>query len=332
MSPRPRISVLMAVFNAGRFLAESIASILAQSFTDFEFVIVDDASTDDSVAILESHAARDPRIRLFCNPKNSGQTACLNQGLAECRADWVARQDADDLSHPRRLAAQWQAVEHSLVLLGVNGWILNESGGFAGMIHVPVHDAGIRWSLPFRNPFVHTGVMFRRLLPEGSPVRYDPDFQICQDWELWSRLADDGGLKNLPERLVSYRHSRNSLSNNFSDRTRQENRAIVEKIWRKNFPAWNLTPQESNLLESFREGITPGLWPAFQCFYANARNMCPNRTRDRQAEAVHMIQAAGALAGSASTAAASAILNAMLADPAWTAKTLSQRFIPPDRI
>ena len=330
MNSTPRISVLMTVFNGGRFLAESVESILAQSFSDFEFVVVDDASTDGSVAVLESYASRDRRIRLFCNRGNSGQTACLNQGLGECRADWVARQDADDISHPERLAAQWPAIEKSpsLVLLGVNGWIINEAGGSAGMIYVPVEDAGIRWSLPFRNPFIHTGVLFRRLHADGSPVRYDPGFRVCQDWELWSRLVGEGPVANLPERLVAYRHSGNSLSNNFSDTTRLENRAIVEKIWRQNFPGRDLTVQEADLLESFREGLAPGLWPAFQSFYASARNTWPvsERTRTRQPEAMHMVQAAGALAGPAPLAAASEMMKAFSTDPAWTARTLWQRF------
>ena len=330
MNSTPRISVLMTVFNAGRFLAESVESILAQTFRDFEFVIVDDASTDGSPAVLESYARRDPRIRLIFQKENSGQTACLNQGLGECRADWVARQDADDLSHPPRLAAQWQAVENkpSLVLLGVNGWIIGETGGFDGMIHVPIHDAGIRWSLPFRNPFIHTGVLFRRFHPDGSPVRYNPEFRICQDWELWSRVTSDGAVANLPGRLVTYRHTKSSLSNNSSARTREENRAIVENIWRKNFPDRNLTAQEASLLESFREGLAPGLWPAFQNFYANVRKeWLSKRIRDRQSEAMHMIQAAGALAGPAPLAAASVMLSAFSTDPAWTAKTFWLRFV-----
>jgi glycosyltransferase involved in cell wall biosynthesis len=329
MNSAPQISVLMTVFNAGRYLAESVESILAQNFTDFEFVIVDDASTDGSIAVLESYASRDRRIRLFCNPKNSGQTTCLNQGLGECRADWVARQDADDISHPQRLAAQWRAVEEnsSLVLLGVNGWIMNGAGASAGMIHVPVRDAGIRWSLPFRNPFIHTGVLFRRLHPNGSPVRYDPGFRICQDWELWSRLVDDGAVANLPDFLVSYRSTDGSLSNNFSSTTREESRAIVDRIWRKAFPARNLTLQESDLLESFREGLPSARWPSFKRFYGEMRRAGNSaQARDPQSEAMHMVQAAGALARQSPQAAASAIIGAFCADPAWTAKLFFQRF------
>jgi len=330
MNPTPRFSVLMTVFNGGSLLASSIESILAQSFPDFEFVIVDDASTDGSVAVLESFASRDARIRLICNPVNSGQTACLNQGLAECRADWVARQDADDLSDPRRLEAQWQAIGHnpSLVLLGVNGWIIDTSGQGSGMIHAPLHDAGIRWSLPFRNPFIHTGVVFRRILADGSPVCYDPAFRICQDWELWFRLSKEGALANLPDRLISYRHSSTSLSNNFCGRTHEENRKIVNRIWSSHFPGQTLTAQESRLLENFRDGLDPAHWPAFQRFYAAAQRTWlsgAGRARDRQSEAVHMLQAAGALAGVSPLAAASALGQAATSHPAWTAKTFWQR-------
>ena len=103
---------------------------------------------------------------------------------------------------------------------------------------------------------------------------------------------------------------------------------IVGKIWKKNFPNWNLTAQEAGLLEGFRDGLAPGLWSAFKTFYAKARNdwLVSKRTRSRQSEAVHMIQAAGALARPAPYAAASALLQALSTDPAWTAKTLFQRF------
>jgi glycosyltransferase involved in cell wall biosynthesis len=334
MNSIPRISVLMTVFNGGRFLAESVESILAQSFRDFEFVIVDDASTDGSVAVLEAYASRDPRIRLFCNPQNSGQTACLNQGLAACRGDWVARQDADDLSHPRRLSAQCREVGRrpGLVLLGVNGRVINEAGAAVGLIHAPLSDGGIRWALPFRNPFIHTGVVFRRCRPDGSPVTFDPAFRICQDWELWSRLAGDGEVANLEDRLVLYRHHAGSLSNHFSPRAREENRLVVAEIWRSHFPVRPLTSEEAGLLEAFREGLLPEQWEKFKTFYAGARRAWlagdPGRNRDRQAEAVHFLQAAGALAGHGRSAAGDAIVQAFFSDPAWTLKTLFQRLFP----
>ena len=334
MNSIPRISVLMTVFNGGRFLAESVESILAQSFPDFEFVIVDDASTDGSAAVLESYASRDPRIRLFCNSRNSGQTVCLNQGLEECRGDWVARQDADDLSHPRRLSAQWRELGRrpGLVLLGVNGRIINEAGAPVGLIHAPLSDGGIRWALPFRNPFIHTGVLFRRCRQDGAPVKFDPAFRICQDWELWARLARDGEVANLVDRLVFYRHHAGSLSNHFSPRAREENRLVVAEIWRNHFPARPLPSEDVCLLEAFREGLLPEQWEQFKTFYAGARRAWlaggPGRNRDRQAEAVHFLQAAGALAGHGRTAAGDAIVQAVISDPAWTLTTMFQRLFP----
>lgn len=328
MNPTPQISVLMTVFNAGKYLAESVESILAQSFKDFEFVIVDDASTDGSVAVLESYASRDPRIRLICNPQNSGQTACLNQGLAACGADWIARQDADDISDPQRLSSQWNTLQKNpaLVLLGVNGRIIDGEGAFSGLIHVPLRDAGVRWSLPLRNPFIHSGVLFRRLHSDGTPVQYDPDFRVCQDWELWSRLVEDGAAANLPDVLISYRSTTGSLSNSSSATTRSENQSIVERVWENQFPARPLSSQEASLLENFREGLSSARWPEFKSFYAELRSGSnAKQAWDPQAEAVHMIQAAGALARKSPLAAIPAISSAFSADPAWTAKILWQR-------
>lgn len=320
----------MTVFNGGRFLEPAVESILRQSWGDFEFVIVDDASGDGSVEALNSFAAKDRRVRLFCNAENTGQTACLNQGLREARGEWIARQDADDLSSPRRLEAQCHAVADSpdIVLLGVNGRIINEAGACMGLIHAPLTDAGIRWALPFRNPFIHTGVLFRRCRPDGTVVQYNPDYRICQDWELWARLAGEGRVANLEERLVFYRHSPRSLSNQFSERTREENRRVVAEIWKNHFPARPLSPAEADLLENFREGLRPETWGMFESFYSEARAAwCGvGRARDGQAEAVHFLQAAGALAGRGKLAACSAVMRAGLADPAWTLRVLFQRF------
>jgi len=102
--PAPRVSVLMTMFNAAAYLQAAIESLLAQSYRDFELIIVDDGSTDESAAVAES--LTDPRLRLVRNPANRGQNACLNQGLALARGEFVARQDADDLSRPDRLEKQ----------------------------------------------------------------------------------------------------------------------------------------------------------------------------------------------------------------------------------
>ncbi|MFZ4598653.1 MAG: glycosyltransferase family 2 protein [Terrimicrobiaceae bacterium] len=313
MNSTPRISVVMTVYNAGGFLIEAVGSILSQTFGDFEFVIVDDGSTDGSVEVLTDFSGRDQRIRLFCNPSNFGQTACLNQGLREARADWVARQDADDVSLPGRLERQWACVSEKCdtVLVGVNGWIMNEFSSVTGMIHVPVDDAAIRASMVFRNPFIHTGVLFRRVDPRGAVVQYDERYRICQDWELWSRLLDDGKVMNLPERLVGYRHHQASLSHASGEKTREESERVVSAIWDKSEAG---RPIEKRLLESFREGLRVADRGDFWRFYG--------RNRPAAGEAVHRVQAAGALVGQDVMAAAGELFAAWRLAPGWTSDVL----------
>ena len=319
----PAISILMTVFNAEAHLDAAIQGILDQTFRDFEFLIIDDASTDRSLAITEDWAAKDARIRLVTNAVNKGQTACLNQGLQLAQGEWIARQDADDFSLPKRLEKQWKAITRnpSLVLIGVNGWIVNENGVPDGMIHAPLHDPGIRWSLPFRNPFIHTGVMFRRLQPDNTPALYDEQFRICQDWDLWDRLLLRGQGTNLPERLVIYRHQSDSLSHRFSDRTREECARIVDGIWQRHFPSVVLSEREATLLQSFRERLTAETRAPFWALYRALKKL---RSADPQAEALHHVQAAGALLSSSRGPAAGEIFAAMRLDPKWTAAVLKE--------
>lgn len=308
----------MTVYNAGSHLSPAVNSILSQSFRDFEFLIVDDASSDDSLALLRKFEAADERVRVIQNKENKGQTACLNQGLREAKGKWIARQDADDLSLPGRLAAQWAVVCScpDLVLVGVNGWILNEKGSCCGLIHAPLHDPGIRWSMPFRNPFIHTGVLFRA--GEGF---YDEEFKICQDWEFWSRLAERGRLTNLPGRLVAYRHSEKSLSHVSAERTSSESAEIVSRIWRSRYGE---ELGQSSLLANFQNGLIPENRIFFWDLYQNLRLRWIHGDT-RQAAAVHHMQTAGAIGGKNRVACASELLAALREAPLWSLRVLLER-------
>jgi glycosyltransferase involved in cell wall biosynthesis len=326
----PSVTVLMTVYNGGRFLAEAIRSILSQGFRDYEFLIIDDASSDGSVSVLKDFAAKDARIRLILNEGNKGQTACLNQGLREAHGEWIARQDADDISLPGRLESQWKAAQGTpgLMIVGVNGWVIDEQGNCTGMIHAPLVDEGIRWALPFRNPFIHAGVMFCRQWRDGSPVLYNENFRICQDWELWARLLEQGDGMNLPERLVAYRHQEGSLSHGNLEKTRQETEVITAKVWTKSFPA---REPDQDLLSNFREGLDIGYQRDFWRLYDGLRKeWLGNRTS--QAVAVHHLQAAGALGIKNPLALMIEVLKALAANPLWTLKTLREGVFRPKRI
>lgn len=327
MQDAPPVTVLMTVYNGGRFLAEAIRSILVQRFRDYEFLIIDDASNDGSVAVLKDFATRDARIRLILNERNKGQTACLNQGLRQAKGKWIARQDADDISMPDRLEAQWNGIKKTpnLMIVGVNGWVVDEQGSCTGMIHAPLDDDGIRWSLPFRNPFIHAGVMFRRQSPDGSAVLYDEEFQICQDWELWGRLLDHGNAINLPQRLVAYRHQEGSLSHQNLEKTRRETDLITTKLWQKSFPTHS---PDRDLLSSFREGLDVRYRQDFWRLYRGLRNENPTEGVS-QATAVHHMQAAGSLGGAHPLAMSIELLNALDSDPLWTIRTLRDGVLRP---
>ena len=243
----PAVSVLMTMFDAAKHLRAAVESILRQTFADFEFLIVDDGSRDESVAIAQSF--RDPRIRLIRNVENKGQTACLNQGLAEARGQWIARQDADDLSRPRRLERQMAhlAKNEGIALLGCQAWIIDGGGRFAGMLNVPRGPASLEWAALFENPFIHTAAIFRReaVARLGG---YDESFRICQDYDLWMRLASEHAGANLPDRLVMYRHTADSLQHGNRETVREESRRVRLRAWSRAFPARVMSAEDEAAL------------------------------------------------------------------------------------
>lgn len=212
---RPQISVAMSVYNGERFLRPAIESVLGQTFDDFEFLILDDGSSDSTRAIITDYAARDPRIRPILR-ENRGLIASLNQLLAEARAPLVARMDADDVSLPERFARQvaFLATHPEVGVLGTWTDDIDETGApypLDAPPHPLDHDQFLRAideSLPL---LCHPAVMYRRdvVLAAGG---YHAAFHHCEDLDLWLRLARVTRMANLPERLLRYRHYGDQVS------------------------------------------------------------------------------------------------------------------------
>ena len=210
----PRISVLMSMKNALPFLENAAASILEQTFTDFEFVIVDNASSDGSAEYIASLA--DARIVLVRNERDLGQSGALNRGLAECSAPWIARMDADDIAMPNRLERQLAFMEANLDV--------QTSSCLAYYIDPRGRRAGQTTSEPFTRerfqrmrkqnlPFgiLHPGAFIARdvLLELGG---YRPEFEAANDIDLWCRISDRHLILVQPEHLMEYRVHGGSLS------------------------------------------------------------------------------------------------------------------------
>lgn len=204
MTQSPRVTVVMAVHNGAASVRSAVESVLAQTYADFELLVVDDASTDGSGDIVR--AIGDPRVRVVANSTNLGLTKSLNEGLALARGELVARHDADDLSHPERLAKQVAFLaEHPDVTL-VGSWYrkVDANGETLGTRTLPADHARLCWALLFYCPFVHSAVVFRRA-PVIELGGYDARFVYAQDYDLWSRTARHGRLANVAETLVDYR-------------------------------------------------------------------------------------------------------------------------------
>ena len=200
---KPLVTVLMSVYNAEAYLPEAVESILAQTYRDFEFLIIDDASTDRNTSIINDY--QDHRIRLIRNPTNLGLTKSLNKGLAQVKGKYIARMDADDVSYPLRLEQQVNFMEaHPAVgLCGTWGRLLGLPDDYDRTF--PTRNNDLQVALLCYNPFIHPSVILRASALRELDTPFDERFRYAQDYELWSRLSEQWEIANLPDVLIGYR-------------------------------------------------------------------------------------------------------------------------------
>ncbi|MDR2526686.1 MAG: glycosyltransferase [Rickettsiales bacterium] len=198
----PRVSVLMPVYNAEKYIVEAIDSILAQTFSDFEFIIINDGSTDKSVEIIKSY--KDKRIRFINNKENIGIAAVLNQGLDLATGEYIARMDSDDISMSNRFAKQIEYMDkHSDV--GVLGTLVRFFPGDSRK-----NDGRHKKNITYLDLLLigwcvtHPTVMLRRSVFEKNALRYDPE-SVAEDYDLWTRAIRFTQIKNMQEILLKYR-------------------------------------------------------------------------------------------------------------------------------
>ena len=203
----------MSVYNAEDFLDASVRSVLEQSFSDFEFIIINDGSTDHSREKLEQYARQDNRIRLISRP-NKGLTPTLNEALKLAHGEFIARMDADDVTAPDRLKLQvdFMRSHPNVSLLGGAYELIDGAGRYLTTITPPPDDATLQENaLSGRTPICHPLAMFRREAAE-QVGGYDEQFAVAQDLDLWLKLGEVGKLAALPQVLLKYRQHEDSVS------------------------------------------------------------------------------------------------------------------------
>ena len=224
----PIISVVLPVYNAEKYIAEAIDSILNQTFSDFELILIDDGSTDASLTILENYQAIDARIRLFSR-ENKGLVNTLNEGIDLARGVWLARMDADDIAMPQRFDRQLQHLEQTEADI-CGAWVSFFGTADKRVLKHPITDEAIKISLLFGSVLAHPTVMMRTELIKS--LRYDIAWEKCEDYDLWER-ADRVGWKmtNIPEVLLLYRQHDTQISTATSIKQQELTQKIRFRRW-----------------------------------------------------------------------------------------------------
>ena len=245
----PMVSVLMPVYNAEKYLAESMESIIKQTFTDFEFLIFNDASTDASWDIIQSFS--DPRIKAFNSTENKGYVSYLNKGIEMASGKYLARMDADDISLPNRFAKQVSLLEADTSLVMCGTWYQN-FGKRDEIGQLPFCYGDICLHLLHNNVFCHPSVMIRRQTLIDNELLYLSDMMPAEDYTMWTSLMKQGYLANIPEVLLKYRvHESNYSLNNWTTVQQNKYSTVQTKYIQSFFPKSNLSDEDFSFVQSF---------------------------------------------------------------------------------
>ena len=213
----PKVTVLMPVYNGEKYLREAIDSILNQTFTDFEFLIIDDGSTDNSLEIINSY--QDHRIRLIQNFTNQGLAYCLNWGILFSRSNYIARMDCDDISLSKRLEIQVDFLDNNpdIGIVGSHFILMTKENKKSYIKTVPITDLEIRCRCLFESPFGHPTVIFCREIFLKYSLNYDTELNAIEDYQLWTKILDYTKGANIAIPLVYYRLHNQSISHKYKD-------------------------------------------------------------------------------------------------------------------
>lgn len=225
------VSVVMPVFNGESYVREAIQSVLNQTYTNFEFIIMNDGSTDTSEIIIRSF--KDERIKLINNPVNLGLVKTLNLAISHCKGEFIARFDSDDICTQNRLEKQLKQFSKSSTLdvVGSTANIIDSCGEYKGLFKVPEEHTDIHLGMLFNNQVIHPTVMIRRKsILKYMPNVYDDKDQHVEDYGLWVKMLSNHQFYNIQEPLIKYRVHDTKISTIYSKSQIENSRKIKSRI------------------------------------------------------------------------------------------------------
>ena len=266
LTPRPIVTVALAVFNGEDYLAECIESILAQTLTDFEFIIVNDGSTDNSLKILESYADKDARISVI-SQKNQGNASSRNRMLEVSKGKYIAPMDQDDISLPDRLfnQATYLDAHPEVMCVGGDSLLIDEKGRFlTRLFHLRGDEAIQTAALAGHGAITHPAAMIRTQNIKQING-YDSRYKLAEDIDLWLKLGEVGKLENLGVPVLKYRMHGKSSSEQKGELQREAARKACEAAWERRgitgeFQATGLWRPGASVDSKFQFALQYGWW------------------------------------------------------------------------
>lgn len=208
------VTVLMPVYNGEEYLHQAIDSILNQTFTNFEFIIINDGSTDNTLSIIQSY--NDQRIKLINNPQNLKLIKSLNIGIDNAKGKYIVRMDADDVSLPNRIMEQVKFMEQN-PSVGLCGTWVGDPNDEKALIKYATEHNEIKFRLLYQCHFCHPSVILRTSVLKEHKLYFDANYIHAEDYHLWVQLAKATQLANLPQKLLNHRNHPESVSNKYSE-------------------------------------------------------------------------------------------------------------------
>ena len=242
----PKISVIMSVYNGGEFIRETIESVLNQTYKNFEFLITDNASTDDTVEIIKSY--RDSRIKLFVNEENKGYVWNLNQMIKIARGEYIAKQDADDISLPKRFELQVKFLDANQDI-AVCGTYARIFGHKKGRMRGELSDNKIRTGMLFENQMVNSSTMIKKSILESENYFFDVSYLPTEDYKFWCEIQKKYKIENIPYYLVKYR----THNNNYGSQKKELQQKNIMRVQNEMFKYYFNSNQDIKELFSIKK-------------------------------------------------------------------------------